>query len=176
MIALLGHIVLLQVVWWTTILGGVHLPDYPWVIGLWIPVFFLLYKKGVYSNIDLRAAFVLLGIGLVLDTIWIYLGWIDYIVSWPFPWTCPLWLCILWFTVGFDFRHSLLWVERNPIIGGIITGLSGPSSYWAGAALGIARIPEETAVWFAAGLFVTWAVLFPLFAKYLFPKPAQTLS
>lgn len=162
---LLYHIVLLQLVWWTAILSAIHIS--PWLCLIWVPIFLGLFRCGVYDKTDALAAGMLLIAGLVLDSIWIWLDLIHHTVPWPSPMIAPIWLLILWFCVGFDFRHSLLWLEKNPIIGGILAGASGISSYWGGAALGIARIPESTQIIFAIALFISWAVLFPLFARWL---------
>ena len=162
---LIAHLMLLNVIWWATILSAVHVPQFPWLPGIWIVVMIALaLTRKLYKPGDLLAGCALLAIGLVLDTIWIQLGWINHQVAWPFAGFCPLWLATLWFTVGVDFRMSLGWAHRRWLIGILATGLSGPSSYWGGAALGVAIIPTSTAWAFALGLFITWAIIFPLFS------------
>ena len=164
-----GHIILLQVVWWSTILSSVHIATWPWLCSLWIFIFFALHRLSkIYDHVDFVAAVSLLVIGIVLDTLWIYLGLIQHVINWPFVWTCPLWLITLWFCLGYDFRHSLGWMKDKPVISGLLAGASGPSSYWGGAALGIADIPQESQFEFALLLFVSWAIIFPLFAKAIY--------
>lgn len=171
MTKLICHLLLLQFVWWSTVLSSVHLPSLPILCGLWLPFFIgLMFLKLEYQPLDFLAAIVLSLAGIVLDSLWIWLGYIEHQAQWPVPGLVPLWLLVLWFTVGFDFRYSLLWISERPVIGGLIAGASGPSSYWGGAALGIAIIPEQTAWLFGGGLFVTWAILFPVFARWLHNK------
>ena len=165
---LILHCLLLQSLWWSCILSAVHLGDYPWLPLLWVPVLLgLWHKTPWFQNLDIRLALIFTGFGLVLDSLWVNLGWIEYANHWPLHALSPLWLLVLWFGVGFDFRHSLLWIEQRPIIGGIIAGASGPMSYISGAALGLAEFPEGTKIPFCVAVFITWAIAFPLFARYV---------
>jgi len=160
------HIVSLQVVWWTSVLSSIHFGYAPWLPFLWVIIFLLISQfTHWFDPVDRVLAVILCTIGIVLDTLWIHLGMIDYIADWPFAWLCPLWLFTLWFAVGFDFRHSLMWINDHKLIGAIVTGAAGPSSYWSGAALGIATIPESMTYIFPITLFISWFFLFPAFAK-----------
>ena len=140
----------------------------PWLPLLWVPFFLAMQTKTQYFQaIDAPIALIFLAFGLILDTLWLYFGFIEYTNNWPIPGLAPIWILILWFGVGFDFRHSLAWVAQRPLIGGAICGASAPMSYFSGQALGLAVIPEWALIPFVASLFITWAIAFPMIGQYI---------
>ena len=160
------HFFILQVLWWGSILSAVHLDFAPWAPFFMVIILLLLsHFTSLYNEKDRILGVVATLIGLVLDTLWIQLGLIEYTADWPIAGFCPLWILVLWFGVGFDFRHSLLWLEQRKIIGGIVTGISAPLCYWSAMKAGVGQIPNEMQFITPLVIGITWAIVFPAYAQ-----------
>lgn len=105
---------------------------------------------------------VLLGtIGLVLDTLWMYVGVLDYrdaAIALPFGlFIAPAWIVMLWVAVGLSIRHSLILLVKRPLFGALLVGCSAPLSYLTGERFGAVTIPSMEGL---AVLAVVWIALF----------------
>ena len=50
--------------------------------------------RRVYGDFQLMLAAVL--IGLILDTAWVQLGWLEFAAGWTLSERAPLWILLLW--------------------------------------------------------------------------------
>ena len=108
---------------------------------------------------DLPFVLLLGGIGLCLDTLWMYTGILDYgqaVISLPMGITlAPSWIVMLWLAVGLSIRHSLYFLVNRPLLGALLVGCGSPLSYLTGERFGAVVIPSVegmailAAVWFA---------------------------
>lgn len=105
----------------------------------------------------------LLGLGLVagmmLDTIWFNLGWIDY--ASPAGWTlAPVWIGCLWMNFMLTLNHSMSWLHSRLKMVSIMTMFAAPLSYLAGSKLGAVTIVEPALA--IPALSLSWAMLVPM--------------
>ena len=91
--------------------------------------------------------------GFCTDTVWIWLGILDY-GDGPFA---PLWIVILWAAIGFTACHSLRFFSQRPMLGGLFAAVAAPISYFAGQRLGAAVLVETGGLIFVS---IVWGVLF----------------
>lgn len=115
--------------------------------------------RRVYGDFQLMLVAVL--IGLILDTTWVKLGWIDFAASWALSERAPLWILLLWAGLALTLNHSLAWLQSRLVLAGFLAGVSSPLSYLAAERLGAVDIATESGVWFI-GLGLSWAVALPL--------------
>jgi hypothetical protein len=100
--------------------------------------------RRVYGDFQLMLVAVL--IGLILDTTWVRLGWIEFAASWALSERAPLWILLLWAGLALTLNHSLAWLQSRLVLA---------------AALGAVDIITESGMWFV-GLGLSWALALPL--------------
>jgi hypothetical protein len=62
--------------------------------------------RRVYGDFQLMLVAVL--IGLILDTTWVRLGWLEFAAGWALSGRAPLWILLLWAGLALgDFRRRL---------------------------------------------------------------------
>jgi len=115
--------------------------------------------RRVYGDFQLMLVAVL--IGLILDTTWIKLGWLEFAAGWASSERAPLWILLLWAGLALTLNHSLAWLQSRLLLAALLSGVSSPLSYLAAERLGAVDIVTESAVWFV-GLGVSWALTLPL--------------
>lgn len=105
----------------------------------------------------------LLGLGLLtgmmLDTIWLNLGWIDYQQA-SQTGLAPAWIGCLWLNFMLTLTHSLGWLQQRTRLVVILTLFAAPLSYLAGSKLGaVSLIQPGSAV---LALSLSWALMVPM--------------
>lgn len=139
--------VLFQGTWFASVMGGAGLG----LLGLACLSAYSIYAETF--KIDIRFVMGLAFLGFVLDTVWIWLGILDY-GDGPFA---PLWIVILWAAIGFTACHSLRFFSQRPMLGGLFAAVAAPISYFAGQRLGAAVLVETGGLIFVS---IVWGVLF----------------
>jgi len=115
--------------------------------------------RRVYGDFQLMLVAVL--IGLILDTTWVRLGWIEFAASWALSERAPLWILLLWAGLALTLNHSLAWLQSRLVLAAALGGVSSPVSYLAAERLGAVDIITESGMWFV-GLGLSWALALPL--------------
>ena len=139
--------VLFQGTWFASVIGGARLG----FLGLVCLSAYSIYAETF--KIDIRFVIGLAFLGFVLDSVWVWLGILDY-GDGPFA---PPWIVILWAAIGFTARHSLRFFSQRPILGGLFAAVAAPVSYFAGQRIGAAVLVETGGLVFVS---VVWGVLF----------------
>lgn len=86
--------------------------------------------------------------GLVLDTVLVRAGIVEYAASWPAAGFAPVWLLSLWVALGLTVNHSLGVFRRRWRMFTLLAAFGSPMSYSVAAGLG-------AVTWLAP----TWLVL-----------------
>jgi hypothetical protein len=115
--------------------------------------------RRVYGDFQLMLVAVL--IGLILDTTWVKLGWIEFAAGWALSERAPLWILLLWAGLALTLNHSLAWLQSRLLLAAVLGGVSSPLSYLAAARLGAVDIVTESGVWFV-GLGLSWGLALPI--------------
>ncbi len=158
----------MQVLWFGAIIGA---PQGQLWLALLVLMCFVCWEfrpaSRVYGDFQLMLVAVLLG--LILDTTWIKLGWLQYTGAWALSELAPLWILILWVGLALTINHSLAWLQSRLMLAAMLGAVFSPLSYLAAARLGAVTIASE-----AEGLFIalslSWAIALPLLlwlAKHL---------
>ena len=116
---------------------------------------------GRYAE-DIRLLALILLLGLVLDTAWVRLGWLDYPHPWPLEGIAPGWIMGLWLGFGMTLNHSLAALRRRPVLAAALGGIGGPMAYLAAEKVFGAVVLVAPNWRILCVLAVAWAVLLPL--------------
>ncbi len=161
-----------QLAWFASVLGAAQ--GHGWIGPLAVALFALAHVNfqrricGPWRQ-DLVLAVWLMGVGLVLDTIWTALGFLNFDGG-PRLGLVPLWMVGLWANLALTLRHSMRWLSGRLALALVLGAVSGPLSYWAGARLGALELHAD--LWPSlAVLAASWAFAFPL-AVYLEQRSA----
>jgi len=139
---------LFQLTWFACVLGGAAGSSVWGALALASLLAFSGTRPLLRSDLVLAAG---LGVvGLVLDTLWIRTGVLDYGSA-----IAPAWIIMLWMGVGLTLNHSLALFAGRPWLGGLMAGAAAPLSYLGGERLGGVEVPDPAllvvvaAAWFA---------------------------
>lgn len=151
----LVNMALMQALWFAAVIGAAFELTWPALVTLIVFAGWQLQASGNKSN-DMLLMLIALFLGLLLDTIWLRLGWIQYSEQWPIPGFAPLWILALWIGLALTLNHSLAWLQNKLLVAGLLSGLASPLSYLGAERLGAVAIIGEYWDWFF-GLAVSWA-------------------
>ncbi|NCF45438.1 MAG: DUF2878 family protein [Proteobacteria bacterium] len=150
-----ANALLLKVAWLCCVLGGV---------AYGAPALALMCLASFWQrelHKDLPHVLLLGAIGLCLDTLWMYLGVLDYggaAITLPLGLTlAPAWIVMLWLAVSLSIRHSLIFMVNRPLLGALVVGCGSPLSYLTGEQFGAVAIPSMQGLYILAAV---WIVLF----------------
>jgi hypothetical protein len=151
----IANALLLKAAWLCCVLGGVAFGAPA------LAVMFLVSFWQSELQEDLPHVALLGAIGLCLDTLWMYVGVLDYgsaAIALPFGLTlAPAWIVMLWLAVGLSIRHSLIFMVNRPLLGALIVGCGSPLSYLTGEQFGAVAIPSMEGLYILGGV---WILLF----------------
>jgi len=99
-------------------------------------------------------------VGMLLDTVWLNLGWITYAADLEtgLP---PLWIAALWANFMLTLNHSLSWLQNRRVLLIVFTLFAAPLSYYAGAKVGAVTLVEVVPAVIALAL--SWSLVVPMF-------------
>ena len=122
----------------------------------------LVLGCGGHRKADLRLLPAVLLCGLLFDTTWIALGWIDYSAPWPSQPLSPPWILCIWIAFAMTLNHSLAFLKHRYGLAALFGAVVGPLAYWsASRGLGAVRF-QAPAVVVLAGLGMAWTLVLPL--------------
>ena len=153
----------MQALWFAAVVGAAHAKTWPSVLILLLFSAWQLHPSHQCKG-DVRLVIIALASGLVLDTLWMQLGWLDYQESWPISGLAPLWILALWAGLALTINHSLAWLQQRMLLAAVASGFSSVVSYLAAQRFGaLAVIAEPTMVYVA--IFSAWAVTLSMLLK-----------
>ncbi|RBP50805.1 DUF2878 domain-containing protein [Arenicella xantha] len=153
---------LFQATWFACVLGsakGLLWPAFACCAAL--ASYQLHNKRRVESDLQLVALSVLLG--LMVDTLWLQLGFLQFTDPRPVTAMSPAWIMLLWVGFALTINHSLSWINAHPLLPAVLGGIGGPLSYLAGERLGAVTFTTNvTALMIYIG--IAWAISLTLLA------------
>ncbi|HBK55018.1 MAG TPA: DUF2878 domain-containing protein [Xanthomonadales bacterium] len=111
---------------------------------------------------DLRLLALALPIGLVLDTLWLRLGWLSYPHPWPLEGIAPGWIMALWVGFALTLNHSLAFLRERLWLAMAFGGLGGPLAYLAAERAFSAVVLAAPTGRILFALALSWGLLVPL--------------
>lgn len=73
--------------------------------------------------------------GVILDGLLKIFGFFSFSADF---WPIPLWLIVIWMSLGLLPNHSLGWLKGRWVLSALLGAVGGPLAYWAGVRLGVA--------------------------------------
>ncbi len=151
---------LFQLAWPACVIGAAH--GIYWA-GLLVVGALVVWQLNRHNRhpLDFRMLAVCLGLGFVLDTLWIQLGLLEFAMAWPSSQFAPFWIMLLWVSVALVINHSLAAFKHRLWLLAIAGGVGSPFSYFAGSRFGAVEwVAPAWQVILATGL--SWAIILPL--------------
>lgn len=149
----------MQILWFSAVIGAAHKQTWPAVIVLLTFAWWQLEPSRRQSS-DLQILPVAVFVGMVLDSSWIKLGWMQFSNPEPLPHMAPFWILLLWTGLALTVNHSLGWLQGKLLLAGSVSALISPLSYLAAQRLGAVQIITDSWIWFF-GLALSWALVLP---------------
>ncbi|MBN8716372.1 DUF2878 domain-containing protein [Thermomonas sp.] len=151
-----------QATWFVAVIGAGR--------GLWWPgvaaaALFAAWRLAVsaHRRLELHLMLVALGLGLMLETLWVRGGLLEYRATWPWL-AAPGWILALWLAFALTVLPLLGYLRRHLPLAALFGAIGGPLAYWGAArGWGVARFPDpawHTLLALGAG----WALAMPLLA------------
>lgn len=153
-----------QLVWLASILGAIH---GSWYAGPLAAALFacMVLAFGGQRRADLRLIPLVVAIGLLVDSAWIALGWMDYSAPWPSSDFAPAWILAIWLAFSMTINHSLAFLKRRHALGALLGAIGGPLAYWLAAdGFGAVRF-DAPVMTVLVGLGIAWALMIPMLMR-----------
>lgn len=159
MTPLLINVLSFQIGWFGSVLGAGS--GIPWLGPLIVPVLLAVHLWMVPDRrAALRTVLLVALIGVLVDSALGYAGLLQFHDG-TFPaWICPPWLVGLWSIFATTLQHSLGWLIGRWRLAGLLGGILGPVSYFAGQQLGALRLGEPILVT-GAVVATIWVAMLP---------------
>lgn len=157
--SLLLNLSVYQALWLVSILAASkdHSLLGPILVLVWLPIHL---THSPHPRADALLVLVCSILGTLLDAGYMAAGWVQFngfSLAW---WLPPMWITALWACFALTLNHALVFL-RGRLTGSILFGgIGGALAYWAGAALGAARLNEPTA-YSLGGIAAVWCVICP---------------
>jgi hypothetical protein len=167
----LFNLLWMQLIWFAAVLGTTH--KIVWLAPVLLVIFMAsVLQPGTRKRGDFQLMPIAILLGVVLDTSWINLGWLQYTDSGELA---PLWILLLWASMALTINHSLAWLQSKLWAAALISGIASPISYVAAAKLGAVKVVAEDYFWLV-GIGASWAVAIPFLlwlGRYLQQLPQK---
>ena len=154
---------LFQIVWLCCVIGSSY--------GLTWPAAFSFLALAVWqlaparrAQSDLRLLAVALVLGIIVDSLWVQLGFLDFKTNGPISGFAPLWILFLWLGFALTVNHSLAWLKLHPLLPSAMGLIGGPLSYYAGLRLGAVEYLIDHLL-ISASLGIAWALTMIILVK-----------
>lgn len=123
-----------QLVWLLLVWAAAH--DHAWP-AMAVAVVFVAWQVGCAPavHVELRLLGQALLLGIVVDGVLSYTGWLRYASPSPAlpPHGAPLWILLLWACFSTTINHSLGMLRTRPLLAVILGGVGAPLAYLAAA-------------------------------------------
>ena len=133
-------------------------------LGVLAAALFALWRLAVSPAraLELRLLLAALGIGLLLESVWVGSGLLDY-AAWPWAGP-PAWILALWCAFALVVVPLLGYLHRRPWLAAVLGAVGGPLAY-LGAASGWDALRFSEPRWHALlALGAGWALAMPALA------------
>lgn len=101
------------------------------------------------------------GVGLLVETLLMQLGFSTYSAPGPIGGLPPLWLVLMWAAFATLFNVSLAWLKHRLGWAALLAAVGGSASYYAGARLDGMMLGDP--LWVSLAVIAAlWALAFPL--------------
>lgn len=127
--------VFFQASWPACVIGAANGLLWPGVLVVGLFALWQLHPKRMHRG-DPFVVGAFVAVGLVLDTLWVRTGLVEYATVWPAPGFIPAWLLLLWVALGLTVNHSLAVFRRRWGLFMVLAAIGSPLSYSVAADFG----------------------------------------
>ena len=156
------NFVFFQLGWFACVLGAANGHVFWSVLASVIYVAFHVWRSPSPRN-ELVLSIKVLLFGVFVDSLLMYMGFINFKNAWPAPYLSPIWMWALWLLVASTLNDSLVWLRQKPVLGAVLGSIGGPLSYVAGIRLGAADWGSSPQIWGVCLISLIWTLAIPLF-------------
>jgi hypothetical protein len=155
---LLVHFVAFQLGWFACVLGAAQ--GLPWLGPVVVAVVVALHLATARRAApELCLVLSAMAIGLVVDSLLLATGWLQYSVGVLLPGLAPYWIVAMWALFATTLNVSMGWMRGRTVLAVLMGAIGGPLSYLAGEKLGAIELTQP--VHALAALAVAWAIAMP---------------
>jgi len=147
---------LFQVTWFSCVIGSAKQLIWPAIISCLALMIWQLAPSRRHIS-DLKLVAIAIFLGIIIDSLWVQIGFFDYTDQRPITSLAPAWIIILWVGFALTVNHSLAWLKAHPILPFLMGFIGGPSSYFAGQKLGAVTYMADTLT-VSLSLAIAWAL------------------
>lgn len=148
--------VLFQITWFACVIGSAHGFVWPALLSCAILAAWQLAPSRRHAS-DILLVVVSIMMGLLIDTLWIQIGFFEFTDQRPFTGVAPLWIIVLWIGFALTINHSLAWLKTHPLLPAAMGLIGAPMSYLAGLKLGAINYLGDTLL-ISSCLGIAWAI------------------
>lgn len=160
---ILINAVLFQIVWFCCVIGGAQGILWPAIIACSVLALWQLHPKRRHAT-DFMLIGAALVLGLIIDSAWILVGFMEFKTHWPSPVVTPIWMLLLWVGFALTLNHSLVWLKQHRLLPAVMGLIGGPMSYLAGLKLGAVNYLNDTTL-ISGSLGIAWAISMIILVK-----------
>jgi len=152
------NFIFFQIGWFACVLGGAN--GMPWlgVVMTGLALAFHLWQAA-QPRLELILALLAGGLGGLLDSLPVALGWLTYTSGMFLTGAAPSWIIAMWMLFATTLNVSLRWLKGRYVLAALLGAAAGPLAYYAGAKLGGVTLLEPAAA--LSLLALIWAVAMP---------------
>tara|TARA_B100000575_G_scaffold218572_1_gene179077 strand:- start:392 stop:904 length:513 start_codon:yes stop_codon:yes gene_type:complete len=128
------------------------------LLGIYVGIIYLLFFFYFNKNKKrfLKISFSISLVGYLFDTTMVFHSVYFFDESLVFG-TLPIWMTVLWLSFSTLFDEILMIFKRYKLLGVLISGVSGPLTYYLGVPIGILQI--NNMIFFIIFMVIFWSLL-----------------
>jgi hypothetical protein len=161
--------VLFQTLWFACVLGSSHALLWPAALVMAVMMLWQLHPSRRHPN-DIKVLITAIVLGLIIDTVWVTFGFMDFNDPRPFQWMSPAWIIIMWAGFALTIKHSMNWLSVHPMLPPLMGLIGGPLAYFAGRRLGAVEYLTDPML-ISCMLAIAWAIALSILVMVGQAKP-----
>lgn len=135
-------ILLLNLLWFASVLGAANLLLWPAAVALLLLLLVTFIYVG-FNKHDCKLIMFSLLCGTLIDGVLMSQGLVIYqLKGHELSFIPPLWIMFLWLGFAASIRTGMQWLLNYPVIGGLFMLIGAPLSYLSAAKLGAVTLPN----------------------------------
>ena len=148
--------VVFQTCWLACVVGSAYGLTWPSLISFVTLAVWQLHPSR-RAPTDFKLLFAALILGLLVDSLWVQIGLLEFTTQWPNRSVAPAWILMLWLGFALTVNHSLAWLKAHPLLPALMGLIGGPLAYFAGLKFGAVTFAVDPLL-MAASLGIAWAL------------------
>ncbi len=163
-----------NVVWIACVAGSAQQLIWPAALSCAILAAYQLHPKNRHPN-DIKLVVISIILGVIVDTLWVQLGYMDFTEKRPFSGLAPAWILFLWVGFALTVNHSLKWLQIHTLLPALVGAIAAPLTYFAGIKIGAVEYTASV-VEVSIGLAIAWAIALTILVEVGRDRPKPMLE